>query len=55
MVREPDRKMITGVSRTQWWMMERQGLAPQRVRLSAHCVAWRLSDLLWWVEQRKVA
>lgn len=28
LVREPDRKMITGVSRTQWWMMERQGLAP---------------------------
>ncbi|MGG5574190.1 helix-turn-helix transcriptional regulator [Vibrio diazotrophicus] len=55
MVREPDRKMITGVSRTQWWMMERQGLASQRVRLSAHCVAWRLSDLLWWIEQRKAA
>ncbi|EKO6516199.1 AlpA family phage regulatory protein [Vibrio cholerae] len=55
LVREPDRKMITGVSRTQWWMMERQGLAPQRVRLSAHCVAWRLSDLLWWIEQRKTA
>ncbi|MEL4425861.1 hypothetical protein AAEH84_08675 [Shewanella indica] len=28
LVREPDRKMITGVSRTQWWMMERQGLGP---------------------------
>nr|WP_257981549.1 AlpA family phage regulatory protein [Pectobacterium brasiliense] len=55
MGREPDCKMITGVSRTQWWMMERQGLVPKRVRLSAHCVAWRLSDLLWWVEQRKVA
>ncbi|MBP0923851.1 MULTISPECIES: helix-turn-helix transcriptional regulator [Gammaproteobacteria] len=55
LVREPDRKMITGVSRTQWWMMERQGLVPQRVRLSAHCVAWRLSDLLWWIEQREAA
>lgn len=55
LVREPDRKMITGVSRTQWWMMERQGLPPQRVRLSAHCVVWRLSDLLWWIEQRKAA
>ncbi|WP_412496418.1 hypothetical protein [Shewanella chilikensis] len=28
LVREPERKMFTGVSRTQWWMMERQGLAP---------------------------
>nr|WP_223281850.1 AlpA family phage regulatory protein [Xenorhabdus griffiniae] len=55
MVREHDRKMITGVSRTQWWTMERQGLVPKRVKLSTHCVAWRLSDLLWWIEQRKSA
>ncbi|WP_372931070.1 helix-turn-helix transcriptional regulator [Shewanella putrefaciens] len=55
LVREHDRKMITGVSRTQWWMMERQGLVPKLVRLSVHCVAWRLSDLLWWIEQRNAA
>ena len=52
LVREHDRRTITGVSRTQWWTMERQGLVPKR---SAHCVAWRLSDLLWWIEQRKAA
>ncbi|MFM2481353.1 AlpA family transcriptional regulator [Celerinatantimonas sp. YJH-8] len=33
LIKESDRKMITGVSRTTWWMMERQGLALQRVRL----------------------
>lgn len=55
LVREHDRRAITGVSRTQWWSMERQGLVPKRVKLSGHCVAWRLSDLLWWIEQRKAA
>ncbi|MGN7511542.1 MULTISPECIES: helix-turn-helix transcriptional regulator [Aeromonas] len=55
LVREADRRAITGVTRTLWWKMEREGLAPKRVRLSIHCVAWRLSDLLWWIEQRKAA
>ena len=55
LVRESDRKIITGVSRTQWWSMERQGIVPKRLQLSTHCVAWRLSDLLWWIEQRIAA
>ena len=55
LVREPDRKVISGVSRTQWWSMERQGIVPKRLQLSTHCVAWRLSDLLWWIEQRIAA
>lgn len=39
LVREHDRRAITGVSRTQWWTMERQGLVPKRVKLSAP--VWR--------------
>ena len=55
LVREPDRKVITGVSRSQWWVMERHETAPKRHKLSSHCVAWLLSDLLWWIEQRIAA
>lgn len=52
LVREPDRRVITGVSRTQWWSLERKKLAPARLRLGCNSVAWRLSDLLAWIEQQ---
>lgn len=52
LVREPDRRVITGVSRTQWWSLERKKVAPARLKLSCNSVAWRLSDLLAWIEQQ---
>ena len=51
LVRESDRRAITGVSRTQWWTLERKRVAPARLRLG-NSVAWRLSDLLAWIEQQ---
>lgn len=55
LVREPDRRTLTGVSRTQWWHFERHQVAPARVRLGANSVAWRLSDLLAWIDQQQRA
>tara|TARA_R110002094_G_scaffold199623_1_gene171520 strand:- start:254 stop:496 length:243 start_codon:yes stop_codon:yes gene_type:complete len=52
LVREPDRRAITGVSRTQWWALERKQVAPTRLKLGCNSVAWRLSDLLAWIEQQ---
>ena len=52
LVREPDRRAITGVSRTQWWSLERKKIAPARLKLGCNSVAWRLSDLLAWIEQQ---
>ncbi len=52
LVRESDRRAITGVSRTQWWTLERKRVAPARLRLGCNSVAWRLSDLLAWIEQQ---
>ncbi|OOE40058.1 AlpA family transcriptional regulator [Salinivibrio kushneri] len=46
LVRERDRRAITGISRTQWWSLERKKIAPARLKLGCHSVAWRLSDLL---------
>ena len=49
LVRERERQTITGLSRTQWWLLEQRGLVPARLALSCKSVAWRLSDLLYWV------
>ena len=50
MVRERERQVITGLSRTQWWQLERRGLVPKRLPLSCKSIAWRLSDLLYWID-----
>ena len=46
LVREGDRRAITGVSRTQWWTLERKRAAPARLKLGCNSVAWRLSRLI---------
>ncbi len=55
MVRERERQTITGLSRTQWWQLERRGLVPKRLGLYCKCIAWRLSDLLYWMEKLEEA
>ena len=50
MVRERERQVITGLSRTQWWQLERRGLVPKRLPLSCKSRGWRLSDLLYWID-----
>ena len=54
-VREPERRRITGLSNTTWWRGEKAGTAPKRTRISANCVAWRLSQLLAWNEAQAEA
>jgi prophage regulatory protein len=50
--REPERKQITGVGRSAWWYLEKQGLAPRRVCLIGNRVGWRREELLAWVNSR---
>nr|WP_319553519.1 AlpA family phage regulatory protein [uncultured Vibrio sp.] len=52
LVREEERKFITSISRSQAWKLEQQGLFPKRVQLGIRSVAWRLSELLEWVDTR---
>lgn len=54
-VREAERRAITGTSRTAWWSMSRAGEAPAAVRLGARAVGWRLSELQAWIADRPVA
>jgi prophage regulatory protein len=52
-VREPERKMITGLSRTQWWRLENQGRVPKRIKLSDTAHGWPLGELMAWLDERK--
>jgi len=54
-VRDRERQSITGVCRSRWWALERDGLAPGRVTLipGSNRVGWRLSELLQWVKGRQ--
>jgi prophage regulatory protein len=54
-VRERERRQITGVSRTTAYDLERRGLFPARVRVAGNRVGWRLSELLAWIAERQPA
>jgi len=49
-VKEAEREVITKISRSQCFQLERKNQFPKRVRLSSHSVGWRLSELLHFVE-----
>lgn len=51
-VREPERRRLTGLSRTQFWRLEREGLVPRRIQLGANSVGWVRSELESWVRSR---
>lgn len=55
-VREDERKKITGVGRTNWYELERQGKAPARRRLTpdGRNVGWLASELDEWLRARPV-
>ncbi|MGJ8693947.1 MAG: helix-turn-helix transcriptional regulator [Thalassotalea sp.] len=51
-VREAECKQISGLSRTRRWELERDGKFPKRIQLSERAIAWRLSSLMTWIEER---
>jgi prophage regulatory protein len=56
-VREAERRIITGVCRTTAYELARDGEFPKPVLLtpSGRARGWRLSELLAWVESRNRA
>jgi len=52
-VRERERREITGLCRTTAYVLERRGEFPRRVLLTGGRIGWRLSELLAWVESRQ--
>ena len=51
-VREEERRKVTGISRSTWWRLERQGQAPKRRQISENAVGWLESDLRAWLATR---
>ena len=49
LVREPERRSITGCSRAHWHRLEAAGKAPKRIPISERIVAWRLTQVMAWV------
>jgi prophage regulatory protein len=54
-IRENERKRLTGLSRSTWWRMEKQGLAPKRRQLSPNSTGWLPSELYGWMQSRQAA
>ncbi|MGI3431320.1 MULTISPECIES: AlpA family transcriptional regulator [unclassified Providencia] len=52
LVREKERKIITSISRTTTWKLEREGKFPKRKQLGPKSCAWLLSDLLIWINEK---
>jgi prophage regulatory protein len=53
-VRERERRQITGLSTSSWYALQARGLAPRPIGLSQKSRGWRLSELLAWIEARTV-
>ncbi|EPU6121050.1 transcriptional regulator [Vibrio rotiferianus] len=53
LIREDERRILTSISRSQAWVLEQKGLFPKRIRLGSRSVAWRLSEVLKWIETRE--
>ena len=51
-VREPECREISGLSRTTRWRLERKGKFPRRRKLSDNAVGWIFSELMAWVTAR---
>jgi predicted DNA-binding transcriptional regulator AlpA len=50
--REAERRIITGVPTSSWYLLQEKGLAPKPVRLGRRSVGWNREALFRWVEER---
>ena len=51
-LREPEVKLITGLSRTTRWRLERTGKFPRRRRIAEQAVAWSAREVTEWMIER---
>ncbi|WP_380082074.1 helix-turn-helix transcriptional regulator [Kordiimonas pumila] len=52
-IREKERRYLTGVSNTTWWRLEKAGLAPKGFKLGAAAKGWTLNSIEEWIKSRK--
>lgn len=51
-IREAERRRLTGISRIQWWRYEKEGTAPIKLRLGPNTVGWLRHEIEAWVQAR---
>lgn len=54
-IREPEVKRLTGLSRSQRWRLTRAGIFPHHVQLSERALGWVESEIMQWVKDRIAA
>lgn len=54
-IRERDRFAMTGLSRIQWWRLEKLGRVPKRVQISTNSVGWLREEVEDWVRNKAAA
>ncbi|MCG6307886.1 AlpA family transcriptional regulator [Vibrio alginolyticus] len=56
-VREPERKLLTGISRVRAWELEKLGHFPKRRKLTpnGNSVGWLLSEIMDFIQSRETA
>lgn len=52
-LRLPEVCQMVGLSKAMVWELVGEGKFPQRIRLTARAVGWRLSDVVAWIESRQ--
>jgi prophage regulatory protein len=51
--REAERRAITGVATSTWYVLMADGRAPRPIRLGTRAVGWDRRSLFEWLETRK--
>lgn len=56
-IREAERKELTGISRVRAWELEKFGHFPKRRKLTptGNSVGWLLSEINEWIQSREIA
>jgi prophage regulatory protein len=55
LIRLPEVRRLTGLSRTSIYRLEREGRFVARVRIGDRAIAWRLAEVVAWIEGRPLA
>ena len=52
-IRFPELHCLVGLSRTQTWRLEKEGLFPNRIQLGKNSIGWVEADVIAWIEERR--
>lgn len=50
MIREKECRMLSGLSNTTRWELEKEGKFPKRIKIGVTAMGWRLSEIQAWIK-----